>query len=248
MSSKSKRPFRLLVALLAVFVMLAAACGDDSDSSSDTTEGDTETTEEASGGLEGDLMGVFELTEGTCDDAGAVSGSYFRMVEAGGTVDAGPFIQNADSTCAADTGYTPMAPGTDGGLVSGDYQPAPDPAFDDAGNALAEAITAPATFFGQAFATATDETDVQSGEAVPAPLITATDGELSGDVSAMAAYFGGEVFNQGAPKPGGSEPGPTGTIDPDTGEYVLEWSSVISGGAFDGFTGVWHFEGTFAAS
>ena len=76
----------------------------------------------------------------------------------------------------------------------------------------------------------------------------ATDGELSGDVSAMAAYFGGEVFNQGAPKPGGSEPGPTGTIDADTGEFVLEWSSVIAGGAFDGFTGVWHFEGTFAAS
>ena len=132
--------------------------------------------------------------------------------------------------------------------MSGDYQPAPDPAFDDAGNALASAIAEPVTFFGLAFGAATDESDAQSGEAVPAPLITATDGELSGDVSAMAAYYGGEVFNQGAPKPGGSEPGPTGTIDPDTGEYVLEWSSLISGGAFDGFTGVWHFEGTFAAS
>jgi hypothetical protein len=243
----SKRPIRLLVALLAAFVLLVAACGDDSESSSDTTEGaDTETTEEASGGLEGDLMGLFEITAGACDDAGTVTGSYFRMIEAGGTVEAGPFIPNADSTCA-DTEYSPLTPGAAGGLMSGDYQPAPDPAFDEAGNALASDIAEPVTFFGLAFGAATDETDVQSGDAVPAPLVTATDGELSGDVSAMAAYYGGEVFNQGAPKPGGSEPGPTGTIDADTGEYVLEWSSLISGGAFDGFTGVWHFEGTFAA-
>jgi hypothetical protein len=242
----SKRPFRLLLAFLAAFALLAAACGDDSDSSSDTTAADdTETTEEVSDGFEGDLMGVFELTAGTCD-GDAASGSYFRMVEAGGTVEAGPFIPNADSTCA-DTTYSPLTPGAAGGLVSGDYQPAPDPAFDEANNALADDIAEPVTFFGLAFGAATDETDVQSGDAVPAPQITATAGELSGDVSAMAAYYGGEVFNQGAPKPGGSEPGPTGTIDPDTGEYVLEWSSLIAGGAFDGFTGVWHFEGTFAA-
>ena len=55
-------------------------------------------------------MGVFELTAGMCDEADAVSGSYFRMVEAGGTVDAGPFIPNADSTCS-DTTYSPLTAG-----------------------------------------------------------------------------------------------------------------------------------------
>ena len=69
---------------------------------------------------------------------------------------------------------------------------------------------------------------------------------------AVSAYYGGEVFNQGAPKPDGSSPGstagPAGQIDPETGEFTLEWTSQISGGAFDGFTGVWHMEGVFEAS
>jgi hypothetical protein len=41
---------------------------------------------------------------------------------------------------------------------------------------------------------------------------------------------------------------PTGTIDPATGAFVLEWSSQIVGGAFNDFTGVWHMEGTFSAT
>ena len=32
---------------------------------------------------------------------------------------------------------------------------------------------------------------------------------------------------------------------PETGAFVLEWTSLISGGSFDGVTGVWHLEGTF---
>ena len=46
----------------------------------------------------------------------------------------------------------------------------------------------------------------------------------------------------------GSGSAPTGTIDPTTGAFVIEWSSLISGGAFDGFTGVWHLQGTFTPS
>jgi hypothetical protein len=242
----SRRPIRLLLALLAAVALVAAACGDDS-ADGEASTGDTgseASTDGASGGLEGDLMGTFEVDAGMCDDAGTASGSYFRMVEVGGTVDAGPFIANADSACA-DTTFTLLSPGTDGGLVSGDYQPAPDPAFDEAGAALAAGIMEPVSFFGLDFGAATNPTD-DSGADLPAPLITAAAGVLSGDVSALAAYYGGEVFNQGAPKPGGSEPGPTGTIDAETGAYVLEWSSVISGGAFNDFTGVWHLEGTFA--
>ena len=250
------RSLRLLLALLAAVALLAAACGDDDDdsASSDTTApaedtadtgdemDDTTTTTAAAAGFEGDLVGVFGLTAGTCDDAGMPSGSYFQMTQADGSL-----VPNADSACA-DQSYTLLTAGTDGGLMTGDYQPAPDPAFDDANAALAAAIIEPVTFFGSAFGTATNPVDPQTTEDVPAPSIVAADGELSGDVSAMAAYWGGEAFNQGAPKPAGSEPGPTGTIDPETGDYVLEWSSQIVGGSFDTFIGVWHLEGTFATS
>jgi hypothetical protein len=242
----------VIVALVAAFALLVAACSDDSDgdTSSDTTsDGTTETSADEGSSIEGELAGELMIDAGECDDAGVASGSYFRMIGVGGTIEDGPFIENADSTCS-DTTFLLMEPGTDGGLVLGDFQPAPDPAFDDAGNGLADAILVPAPFFGVDFAFASAETDPQTGETVPAPSVTATDGELSGDMSAMGAFYGGELFNQGSPKPDGSMPGltagPEGTIDADTGEYVIEWTSQIVGGPFNEFTGVWHFEGTFA--
>lgn len=190
--------------------------------------------------FEGDLAGVFELTAGACAGA-AVSGSYFRMVQAGGTAD-GPFIPNPDSPCAADPTYSLLAPGTDGGLATGLSQPAPDPAFDASGNATAAAIAQPVKFFGVAFGLATDN-------ATDPPALTAAAGKLSGQVKAWTAYYAGAPFNQGSPKPDGSKPGlttdVTGTIDPTTGAFVIEWSSLIVGGSFDSFTGIWHLEGVF---
>ena len=200
----------------------------------------------AATGFEGDLVGTFEITAGECADAGVTAGSFFRMVQPGGTVEDGPFIDNGDSVCG-DTTFTVLSPGTDGGLTTGTFQPAPDPAFDAAGNATSGTIIAPVPFFGLAFSAASDEAD-----GVTVPQVTATDGVLSGDLSAIAAYYGGEIFNQGAPKPGGENPGltsgPTGTIDADTGAFVLEWTSQIEGGAFNEFSGVWHLEGTFTAA
>ncbi len=37
----------------------------------------------------------------------------------------------------------------------------------------------------------------------------------------------------------------TGTYDPKTGRFVLEWTSLIVGGPFNQFTGLWHLEGVF---
>ncbi|MDX2380702.1 MAG: hypothetical protein QNM02_13200 [Acidimicrobiia bacterium] len=264
--NSSPRPLRRVVAPAIAALVLIAGCGSDDDSSStsptdapapteasaaDTeapaateapalTEAPAETdapTTEPAPSFEGDLVGTFMVDAASCEDPAASSGSYFRMLQPDGTIDAGPFIPNADSVCADPT-FTGFAPGTDGGLVTGAWQPAPDPAFDDAGEALADAVFEPVPFFAVAFAVATDE-----AEAVPA--ISATGGALTGDLSAYTAYYGGSSFNQGAPKPDGTGEAPVGVIDPDTGAFVLDWTSKIAGGSFDGFVGVWHLEGTF---
>lgn len=194
------------------------------------------------------LVGTFTVEPATATTGAPTSGSYFRMVQPGGTLAAGPFVPNADSTLTDKT-YTAVQPGTDGGLVTGKYQPAPDPAFDEAGNGLADLILAPQTFFGVKFAVATNKTDPQDGSTTKVPTITAAKGKLSGNLSAYGVAYGKQDFNQGAPKPDGASPGltkaPTGTYDAKTGSYTLEWSSAVIGGPFDGFTGIWHLEGTF---
>jgi len=263
-----QRTPRRLIAALAVVAFVAASCGSDDDSSdaastsvasdetaasSETTDAMTEGTEpsaadattppateapttEPAAMFEGDLVGTFSIDDAVCDSA-EVSGSYFRMLQPGGSVTDGPFIPNADSACV-DTTYTGLTAGTDDGLVTGAYQPAPDPAFDEAGNGLADAIFAPVPFFAVAFAGATDPAETM-------PTLSATDGVLTGDLSAFTAYYGASSFNQGAPKPDGAGEAPTGTIDPETGAYVLDWTSQIVGGSFNDFVGVWHLEGTF---
>lgn len=210
------------------------------------TEESSATSAQAAGEA---LVGTFTISAGTCDDGPVTSGSYFRMVTAGGSPDRGPYVENGDSPCG-DESYTPLAPGADGGLVTGSYQPHPDPAFDDSGNGLADRITEPESFFGTEFSTATNTVDPQTGTEVIEPEITHDgSGTLDGDLRAFAAAWNNQHFNQGAPKPDGSRPGntqgPTGTYDPDTGAFTLEWTSLIRGGPFDGFTGVWHLEGTF---
>ncbi|MEX2292650.1 MAG: hypothetical protein WD691_02585 [Acidimicrobiales bacterium] len=195
------------------------------------------------------LVGTFAITAGTC--SGTVAGSYFQMIQPGGTA-SGPFVSNGDSPCSNNT-FTPMAPGTDGGLITGSYQPSPTPAFDGSGNGLAGRVTKPQRFFGVDFASATNPTDPQTGTKVTAPTITVdAEGRLGGDLRAFAATWNGQHFNQGAPKPDGSTSGatalPTGTYDAATGAFVLDWTSRIEGGPFNSFAGRWHFEGTFTGS
>lgn len=226
---------RLALAALTA-CLIAAGCG----GSDDTPSADD------GGGAEA-LVGLFRLDPGTCEGAD-VQGSYFRMVQSGGTLEDGPFVANGDSSCE-DNSLTTLAPGTDGGLVTGKYQPQPTPAFDDAGNGASAQITAPTKWFAVAFAVSTNEKDPQTGTSASVPSISVTDGVLTGDLSAVGASWNGQEFNQGAPKPGGATSGttvePTGTYDPDTGAFTLDWSSQIDGGPFTNFTGVWHLEGTF---
>lgn len=231
---------RRLAAAVAGIALLAA-CGDDGGSGSPVEGTGTE------------LAGLFSLVPGDCS-AGEPTGSYFRMVQPGGTPEAGPFVDNVDSSCP-DTTFTPLVPGSDGGLRSGSYQPQPEPAFDDANTSLAGAVITPQPFFAVGFGISTNEIDPQTGTPTPVPAIRAIDGTLTGDLSALSVSWNGQHFNQGAPKPGADEggddgagPALTGTYDAATGAYTLDWSSLIGGGPFDGFTGLWHFEGAFTAS
>ena len=196
------------------------------------------------------LVGLFRLDPGVQGASGAISGTYFQMF---GGADAVPVFNN-DST-ALDTTYTLLRPGTDGGLRTDVYQPAPSPAFDGAfegkptGNALADRIVQPQTFFQIHFSIVTGAVDAQTGQADPLPQILVQDGKLSGQTTAWVAQWNGLSFNQGSLKPDGTSPGSTqpvsGTYDAATGHFVLQWKSLIVGGPFDRFTGSWHLEGTF---
>jgi hypothetical protein len=194
------------------------------------------------------LKGLFRLSAAACSGA-SVTGSYFRMIQPGGSAASGPYLQNNSSTCA-DKSYTDLTPGKDGGLSTAAYQPQPNPPFDAGNGGVNDKITLPKEFFGAKFATATNQTDPQTNLGTALPVITHDgSGKLSGDLRAFAAAYQGQHFNQGAPKPDGSTPGattlPSGTYDAGTKKFSIEWASTIVGGPFNNFTGKWHFEGTF---
>lgn len=196
------------------------------------------------------LVGTFTIAAGSCS-GGVASGTYLRMVLSGGTNSGGPYFSNSDSSCSDNT-YTPLAPGSAGGLVTGEYQPQPSPAFDSAGNALSDGITTPVAFEGVKFGTSTNPVDPQTGLKVSAPSITTTGTVLSGNLQAFGVQWNNQQFNQGSPKPDGTSPANTtpvtGTYNSSTGAYTLEWSSQVVGGPFNGFSAYWHLTGTFRPS
>lgn len=229
-----------LITLAGVIALVGVACG--SDDKSDSAAGRTTDSADTA------LVGLFRVDAGQCADAGMTAGSSFRMIEPGGKAVEGPYVPNGDSPCGDKT-WSPLKPGSDGGLITGTYQPQAAEPFDAVGKGVTSTILAPTPFFAVAFANSTNDVDPQTGTKTPTPAITVTDGKLSGDLSAFAAAWNKQHFNQGVPKPGGAMPGltagPTGTYDPVTKRYVLEWSSQIIGGPFNDFTGIWHLEGTF---
>jgi len=226
----------VLVGLVGALALVAGACGG----------GGGGKDKAASSGSK-EMVGLFRVDAGQCT-AGVTSGTYFRMIQPGGKPGAGPYISNADSPCADKT-YSLMFPGTAGGLMSGKFQAQASPPFDAGGNGVTDTIVKPTPFFAVKYANATNEDDPQTKAKTKPPTIVNQDGKLSGDLSAFAAAWNNQHFNQGSPKPNGEKPGltagPDGTYDPATKKYTLEWSSQIVGGPFNNFTGVWHFEGKF---
>ncbi|MFT3899294.1 MAG: hypothetical protein QM728_03490 [Gordonia sp. (in: high G+C Gram-positive bacteria)] len=152
-----------------------------------------------SGGSDGELVGLFRFTPGAEKD-GKLTGTWFRMLQPGGTVDNGPYMANANSP--ADGGKaTLLEPGTSGGLRSGAYQSEPSPAFGAYGDSFADAIMKPTKFFGVKFGASTNRTDPQTRTELPPPRVTLKKGKLTADVSSWAASWNEQEFNQGAPKP-----------------------------------------------
>jgi hypothetical protein len=172
------------------------------------------------------------------------------MISPGGSVASGKFFDNPDSTCD-DKSYTLAVPGTQGGLVTGRYQPNPTPAFSAQGGALVNSIVQPQSFTAIDFSIATNKVDPQTGDHVPPPSLSVAGGKISGQLEAWSASWNKLYFNQGSPKPGGAEPGltapVTGTYNAKTHGFVLSWTSQVVGGPFNGFTGDWHLTGTFVA-
>jgi hypothetical protein len=221
---------RRTTAALALLVLPLAGCGGGSHAAAKGTA----------------LTGLLTVTKGSCAAATA-TGSWFKMATAGGTADKGPFVTNADSGCTDKT-VTSLVPGTDGGLRTGAYQAQPTPVFDAKGNSLSKAIVGPVRFFAVDFGVATNAKDPQTGTAAPAPSVTVDGSTLTADLSSWGVSWNGQHFNQGSPKPGASGAKAIGTYDAATGAYTLQWTSLIKGGPFNGFTGIWHLEGTVRKS
>lgn len=230
---------RKILPVISLLALVASACGGTSSRAS--AAGTSGSPGGGSPSGTHTLVGTFKVAAGACTSTTAQpSGSYMQMLGQGGAV-----VSNSFGGCS-NPDYTPLRPGSKG-LVTGSYQPNPSPAFKGQ-NAVAAEISQPTNFFGSDFAVATQSTDPQTGKAVPAPSITSTGGRLSGNLSAVDVAYNGSYFNQGSPKPGGSYPGSTkpvsGSISCD-GTFTVEWQSLIVGGSFNNFTGVWHLTGQF---
>lgn len=176
----ARRPFAL--ALVALAAATSAACSTAAPSEPETTE---------------QLVGLFRFTAGGFAD-GKPTGTYFKMAIVGGTAD-GPFVNNANSPI--DEGrVTALKPGTAGGLRTGAYQSEAKPGFRN-GDSLSGSVITPTKFFDVLFGISTNAVDPQTRAPLPAPSITRTGTTLTADVSAWAASWNNQEFNQGAPKP-----------------------------------------------
>lgn len=180
------------------------------------------------------LKGTLAIKAGAW--SGKPTGSWFRMASP-----TGDFLDNGNST-AGDKSYTLLSPGKARGITLGAYQA--DSTFAENGDALADSIIAPTSFFGTKFSLATLSKESASSPIAPKPSATVKGSKLSVNLAALTAAWNKQYFNQGLPKPGASKPLVTGTYTARGKKFKLAWRSKIAGGPFNGFTGVWNLEGT----
>lgn len=75
-----------------------------------------------------------------------------------------------------------------------------------------------------------------TGGPVPTGFADDQANTITMDLSSWFAWWNGTTFNQG-------NPAASGTYDPASGAFTLNWSKLIVGGPFDGTTGYWQLNG-----
>lgn len=177
------------------------------------------------------LLGNTLLVTVGRDTGGVVVGSTFVMRDSRGT----PITNTSNGKT-----YTLLSPGTTGLRLLA-YDEGPTPAFDGSGNALAGTIVQPTAFFGVRFSVFTPRVDPVSGATNPLPQIVVnllvSPATTVANFGAWTVGWNNQYFNQGATSINAT------SYNLRTGAIVLDWSSLITAGAFRGFTGNWHVEG-----
>jgi hypothetical protein len=88
----------------------------------------------------------------------------------------------------------------------------------------------------------------QFNQGAPKPVVS-TGAKAPGQEQAERVWdWVAQRYLEAAPKSTSTGKGATGTFDRKARTFVLEWTSYIDGGPFNGFTGLWHLEGTFEPS
>ncbi|MCU1499109.1 MAG: hypothetical protein JWM47_3062 [Acidimicrobiales bacterium] len=88
----------------------------------------------------------------------------------------------------------------------------------------------------------------QFNQGAPKPVVS-TGAKAPGQEQAERVWdWVAQRYLEAAPKSTSTGKGATGTFDLKARTFVLEWTSYIDGGPFNGFTGLWHLEGTFEPS
>ncbi|MDP2026003.1 VPLPA-CTERM sorting domain-containing protein [Sulfuriferula sp.] len=161
--------------------------------------------------------------------AGMIGGAQAAVENVTGlTITGGDFgMGSAGGTPITAGGASPIVTGTYQGSVSGSN---------------ATSLTAFAFFGTPVYTfTAASSAGIAGGGPAPTGTVDTAAGTIAMDLSSFFASWNGTNFNQG-------NAAVTGTYNAGTGAYDMAWTSLISGGSFNGQTGYWHLKGTATAA
>jgi hypothetical protein len=212
-----------------------------------TSGGGSSGPSSSSSPTDGQLNGTLTLGPSQCANS-TPTGSYF-------TISFNPVTEGNTSSSCDGGAYTLLQPGTSG-LAIGNFNPDPSPTFDAKGNSLANSIITPVPFNGHALGLGTSPEDVQDapqGPALFSPPEALVDGtNLAVDLRSLNLTYDGTPNDTCAQSFGvgcwleGSRVA-TGTYNPSTGNFTLDWysSQDFSGGSGEvDFNLSGHFTGT----
>ncbi len=174
------------------------------------------------------LVGTFEIEAGHCTSAhGAPTGSFLVIVDSAGS----KTVANPNGGCS-NKYYTPLSPGADKGITTGQFQANPTPTFDAHNDSLANLVIDPVSFLGVKLGMGTSATDVQddpSGSPTFAPPTATVRGtKLTIDLRSLNITYGGQAGTTCVTGRGygcwnlGSKAA-TGTYNAKSHQYVAQW-------------------------